>query len=333
MSEKPKVGVVNLETWDFFHEVFEHFSKEFETSVFEKRESSLPVFRGRADRYLLRRDMNRFLSQNDVVFFEWASDMLALATSLPKSAKIVTRLHRWELYHWADLVNWDAVDEIILVSQAKRKEFLERFPQQEAKIHVIPESVDLNRFQFTEREFSGSIGILCHLRPRKRVYELILTFAELHEQNESLRLHIGGNDVPEQQDYYQALLGLVEKMGLEDVVSFDGFQEQPSEWYRKIDILISNSYSEGLQVSPMEAMASGCYTLSHRWDGAEELLPEDCLYFTDSELRERIFAFCQLPAEAQGEQRRRLRAIVEEKFNIDVNKREIAKLVIGQVKA
>lgn len=332
MSKKPKVGVVNLETWDFFHELFEFFSSEFETSVFERRVSSLPILRDRTDKYLLRRDMSRFLKENDVVFFEWASDMLALATSLPKSAKIVTRLHRWELYSWADSVLWDAVDEIILVSQAKRKEFVERFPSQKPKIHVIPESIDLHRFQFSEREYTGSIGILCHLRPRKRVYEVVLAFAELYEQDRSLRLHIGGNDVPEQKDYYHALQGLVERMGLEEVISFDGFVEQPWEWYKKIDILISNSYSEGLQVSPMEAMASGCYTLSHRWDGAEELLPDDCLYFTDSQLREKISAFCRLSAEAQNEQRRRLRGIVEDNFDIDVNKRKIATIVAEQVK-
>ncbi len=118
-----RLGVVNPETWDFFQELFEYFGSRFQTSLFERRPVRLPVLRTRAERYLLRRDLNRFLRQNDVVFFEWASDLLALASHLPKSARIITRLHRWELYAWADAVNWDAVDRIILVSEAKRREF------------------------------------------------------------------------------------------------------------------------------------------------------------------------------------------------------------------
>jgi glycosyltransferase involved in cell wall biosynthesis len=326
---KLRLGVVNPETWDFFNELFEFFRSRYETSLFTKRETSLPIFRSRLEARRLRRDLGRFLRGHDVVFFEWASDMLALATSLPKSAAIVTRLHRWELYAWADAVDWNAVDRVILVSEAKREEFLKRFPEQESKVTVVPESIDLRRFPFTERHFSGSIGTLCHIRPRKRVYDLVLTFADLLKADPSLRLHIGGNPVPDQMDYYHALRNIVRRLSIEDSVVFDGFVERPWEWYPKIDIFVSNSYSEGLQVSPMEAMASGCYTLSHRWDGADELLPEDCLYGTNGELSEKILAYCGMSDEAREQVRGRLRRIAAEKFNIEVNKLRIGELVEG----
>jgi glycosyltransferase involved in cell wall biosynthesis len=194
-------------------------------------------------------------------------------------------------------------------------------------VHVIPESIDVDRFQFTEREFTGSIGILCHLGPRKRVYELILAFSELVKSNRSLRLYVGGDPHPAHTDYWSALQSLVRRLSLEDVVTFDGFVSDPPEWYRKIDIFVSNSYSEGLQVSPMEAMASGCYTLSHRWEGAEELLPGDCLYFTESELLCNIRRYCELPEDARDEQRARMRSIAATRFNIAVNAPRIAQLI------
>jgi glycosyltransferase involved in cell wall biosynthesis len=71
-------------------------------------------------------------------------------------------------------------------------------------------------------------------------------------------------------------------------VTFYGHVEKPEDWYPRIDIFISNGYSEGLQVSPMEAMATGCYCLSHHWDGADELLPVEQLYFTDRELQDLV---------------------------------------------
>ena len=140
-------------------------------------------FHTRINNALLRNDMQSFLAANDVVFFEWASELLALASHLPKRCPIVTRLHRYELYQWADRINWDAVDRIILVSEAKRREFVARFPQQAQKIAVIPVGVDLQKFGYCDRAFDAgagsNIGILCHLAPRKRVYELILAFSEL----------------------------------------------------------------------------------------------------------------------------------------------------------
>ena len=133
-----------------------------------------------------------FLAGSDAVFFEWSSELLASASHLPKRCAIITRMHRFELYQWADRVSWDAVDRIILVSKAKRREFLARFPAQADKIVVITEAVDVEKFQFQPKPYYGNIGILCHLTPRKRVYETILAFSEVAAQDSQLHLHIAG---------------------------------------------------------------------------------------------------------------------------------------------
>ncbi len=71
----------------------------------------------------LQGDLSAFLAAHDVVFFEWGSELLALASRLPKTTRIITRIHRYEMYEWVDRVNWDVVDTIVLVSEAKRIEF------------------------------------------------------------------------------------------------------------------------------------------------------------------------------------------------------------------
>jgi glycosyltransferase involved in cell wall biosynthesis len=271
--------------------------------------------------------MQNFMRANDVIFFEWASELLALASHLPKTCGIVTRLHRYEMYQWVDRINWDAVDKIILVSQAKVKEFTARFPQQAPKVVMIYEAVSLNRFQFQPRPFNGDIGILCHITPRKRVYELILTFYETLQENGNLRLHIGGDEHVLFGDYYQAIRVLIEKLGLEDKVIFYDFIKRPEEWYHTIDIFISNSYSEGLQVSPMEAMACGCYCLSHHWDGADELLPVENLYFTDNQLKERILEYSALPQDEKQRRLADLQKMVADRFNVDQTKVAVRRVI------
>jgi glycosyltransferase involved in cell wall biosynthesis len=321
---KLRLGVMIEETWSFFHEIYADFQQHYETTLFRRRHfqqhyvfrRALPVFRTRVNDHLFRRDVGAFLRRNDVVFCEWASELLAAASRQPTTCPLVARLHRYELYQWADRINWDAVARVIVVSQAKRREFVARFPAHAAKAIVIPEAVSLSRFRSQIKPFAGNIGILCHLTPRKRVYELILAFADLIRLDDRFHLHIGGGRHERFGDYYVALHDLVRELGLEERVTFYGHVAQPEEWYRRIDIFVSNSYSEGLQVSPLEAIASGCYCLSHRWAGAEEMLPAENLFYTNQELIERILAYAHRPQPQREEAIAALQAIIRERFDI-----------------
>ncbi|MGA9532820.1 MAG: glycosyltransferase family 4 protein [Anaerolineales bacterium] len=261
--------------------------------------------------------MARFMRSNDVVFFEWASELLAMATSMPKVTGIVTRLHRYELYQWADQIRWESVDRLIVVSESKKDEFTARYPDVGHKIEVIPEAIAPSDFAPQEKHFEGNLGILCHLSPRKRVYDLILAFSELATADETYSLHIGGGPHSRYPEYLPVLESLVERLGIRDRVEFYGPIADPRAWYAKIDIFISNSYSEGLQVSPMEAMAAGCYCLSHNWAGADELLPEDQLFFSEREMIEKVRRYADMAPDQRVALRARLRNSVLTRFDID----------------
>lgn len=322
-----KIGIAIEETWAFFHEIYADLSEHHETSLYEPKIRNTPVLKERLNRYYSRRDMAAFLRNQQVVFFEWASRLLAQASHMPKTCGLVTRLHRYEMYHWLDQVRWEAVDRVIVVSEAKRREFARRLPDQADKLVVIPEAISLKRFHPHPKPFQGNIGILCHLTPRKRVYELILAFYELSQRRQQLHLHIGGGEHPRFRDYYQALRSLVSDLDLEQRVTFHGNQEDPTGWYRGIDIFVSNSYSEGLQLSPMEAVASGCYCLSHRWEGAEELLPEENLFYTERDFIRLVEAYLDL---SEAEKQQRICALQERvtgQFDMDRTKVRIRELV------
>ena len=327
-----RIGVAIEETWGFFQEIYNDLQQHHEIDLFKRRHVKPPFFYERANRFLFQRDMNALLRANQVVFFEWASHLLAEAAALPKQCGIVTRLHRYEMYKWVDQINWNHVDKIILVSQAKKREFLQKFPDQASRIEVVTEAVDPQKYQFQPKPFQGDIGILCHLTPRKRVYELVLTFYELLQQRSDLHLHIGGGEHVRYGDYYFALRDLVNKLNIAPKVTFYGRVQDAKAWYHHVDVFISNAYSEGLQVSPPEAMASGCYCLSHHWAGADELLPEDYLYFTDRELQQKLLHYCDLPESSKQEQLVKLRSLVQQDFNVHNTKTQIRQIIeqVGQ---
>jgi len=322
-----RVGVAIEETWDFFHEIYADFEANFDTRLFRRRQLSSGPMHTRINRALFRRDMQSFLAGNDVVFFEWASELLAAASHLPKRCAIVTRLHRYELYQWADRINWDAVDRVILVSHAKQQEFCRRFPSQAAKTIAVSPSVALGKFTFQPRPFGGNLGILCHLTPRKRVYDLILTFSELVAAEPGLHLHIAGGAGPAFRDYEDALHYIVRRLGLEDKVTFYGNVTDAANWYHKIDVFISHSYSEGLQVAPMEAMASGCCTFAHHWEGAEELAPPQNLYLTESQLQQKVLEYVALPPDEKAAQAAAMRQWACERFDIQKTIQQVRQTV------
>ena len=327
-----KIGIAIEETWSFLHEIHAELRAHHDVRLFERPSTALPIFNQRLNEWLFNRALRDFLQQNDAVFFEWSSGLLAAASHLPKSCAIVTRLHRYEMYQWVDKINWQNVDAIILVSEAKRAEFSARFPQQAGKIVVIPEAVSVEKFAFQPKPWSGDLGTMCHLRPRKRVYETILDFYELCQRRDDFHLHIGGGGAEGFHEYPVALYRLVEKLNLQEKVTFYGNVPDPENWYRTIDLFIANGYSEGLQVSPIEAMAVGTYCISHWWDGAEELLPQSHLYYTGREMADLVLAYAALPEAEKQAQMAALRQRAESHFNMAQVSAAIRQVIEGAVR-
>jgi glycosyltransferase involved in cell wall biosynthesis len=194
---------------------------------------------------------------------------------------------------------------------------------------VVYNGVSLQRFTPTVRPSGLELGMLCAVAPLKRIYEVVLMLDGLRRHyNHIARLHIAGwwSDW-ESEDYYDALCHLVKTLGLDDQVIFHGHVTDTPSWFRQIDIFISNSYREGQQVALLEAMAAGCCCFSHVWDGADEILPTEHLYTTDAELQSKISEYLEQPEEEQRRRRARMRAIAEERFDIETTKAKIRAIV------
>lgn len=327
-----KVGLLVGEHghWGFFKEIYADLQHHYTTELFVEKTYNLPLLYGRLNRWAYQHQIRSMLKQNDACFFEWASELLVPASFMEKRCPIITRLHSYEVNVWAQQVNWANVDRIIFVSHYIRSKFLETHGEYEAKTCVINNGVDLERFTpIANKPFAFNIGIMGTILPVKRIYEALFTIADLVDRGYRPHLHVaGGKDRSgHYEGYHIAILRAIEKLKLQDYVTMHGHVSDTERWLREMDIYLSNSYWEGQSVALLEAMASGCYALSHFWDGSEDVLPEANRYGREQELLDKLIGYSELPAEQKERKRQEMRSLACKHYDIHETARQICEVI------
>ena len=161
---------VGEDIWTFFTDICNCLSEQYHMEIFKRKTYNLPILYGRLNRWAYREGIRSILRRNDICFFEWSSEYLMIASKLPKYSKIITRLHSFELFEWADKINWDTVDKVILVSNHMRQNFIKHFPNQALKTVVVNNGVLLREYKpIAPKNFNYNIGMVCRISPIKRV--------------------------------------------------------------------------------------------------------------------------------------------------------------------
>ncbi len=323
-----KIGIlVGEERWSFFREIYTDLTEHYSTTLFQPKRYQAPFFYNKINAMLHVRRLRQLLAQNDLCFFEWASDLLMQASRMPKTCKVVTRLHSFELFAWAPQIEWQVVDRVILVSEAMRQRFIDYYPAHAHKAVVVFNGRSLASFRPLARgPFQWHLGMVGSISPIKRVYEAVLMLHSLRTAGYPARLSIAGEPAGDYR-YALAVERLVKELGLQDAIRFDGQVTDIPTWLQKIDIFISNSFWEGQQVALLEAMAAGCYCLSHFWAGAEEMVPPANLFLTERQWQEKIVAYATLSDTEKEAQQSELRRLAAEHFDINRTKCQIRQII------
>jgi len=313
--QKLRIGLVIDGTDHFVRPVEAGLRLRHRVDRFCPRFLHLPLVGARINELLLKRQLAEFLRKHDVVFFEWAGSLLITASRLPPVGCIVTRMHSVELATAADQIEWSRIHTTIVLNDSIQRRLEGIAGAALPTVEVVFNGVDLDHYHFRTRFFKYRLGMVCSLLPIKRVYEMILCLHELRQSGLPFTLRIAGSRPKTERRYAWALDSLVEKLSLYDAVHFEGHRGDISDWLSNIDVFVSNSYWEGQQVALLEAMASGCYCLSHFWDGVTDILPGSNIFVTDGDLRTKLERYAAIPEERKQQEMCRTRAIAEEKFD------------------
>lgn len=111
------------------------------------------------------------------------------------------------------------------------------------------------------------IGVVCALRPEKRLDLLLPAFARIRHLRPGLKLLIVGSGPT-----LPALREICAGLGLEQHCHFEPATKDVPRWMRSIDVLVQPSWSESFPNAVLEGMACGCCVVASRVGGIPELV-------------------------------------------------------------
>lgn len=136
------------------------------------------------------------------------------------------------------------------------------------RIHVIPNGVDHERFHPGEDRVPSQdrplVLFVGRLIPNKGPQVLLEAIARLRPDADVVLLGEG----PMREE----LRRRVEALGLGDRVRLEGHRSDVSVWFRRADVLVRPSFTEGLPLTVLEAMASGVCVVASDIGGNSDLV-------------------------------------------------------------
>ena len=169
---------------------------------------------------------------------------------------------------------WGNASAVVACSEGLRT--LARETDTAVKIDVIPDGLDLGRFEPVRRDpYPEKVRVLTigRLIPRKGFQFLIRALPHILEKAaHDFEIEIVG-DGP----YRAELLKLSEELGVASHIRFAGsvpYSELPQK-YRGADIFVLTSLAEGMPLVVLEAMGTGLPIVASRVQGIDELVGED----------------------------------------------------------
>ncbi|MBO8161962.1 MAG: glycosyltransferase [Thermosipho sp. (in: Bacteria)] len=242
--------------------------------------------------------MFEILKWSDISWFEWANGPLVWASKFPKVCKIICRLHKYEAYtEEPRKIDWNKVDYLLFVSNSVKETFnkLHGLPKN-PKILVIPNAINLERYNFTPKEKGFDLAWIGRFHPDKNLPLLLQCFIALLNLDNRYKLHLAGRI----QNYpiYQYFEDFIKKYTLHDRIFYYGEVKDIFNWLIDKHYIVLTSIIEGHPVGVMEAMAMGLKPIIHRFAGySEELFPPKYTFVTIEEFIKQVMSPDYNPSE------------------------------------
>jgi len=231
-----------------------------------------------------------------------------------------------------------AAAQAVLVPSGAMAEYLLhwRYWPRSTKIHVIPHSVDSERFVMKERTWppptDRPLRLVCISQGyRHKDHDLLLRLTEsLIGRGTDVELSVTVHPADD-PDHVAGLLATSERLGIADHVRFLGRVSAPEDLYTHADIVVSSSITESFGFPILEAMASGAPVVASDIRASRELAGQLANYFAPGDPEDALRAIDDLLAMDPEDLADRLSAgrLVAEELCWSRNAESVARVVEG----
>ncbi|MBN2442900.1 MAG: GT4 family glycosyltransferase PelF [Spirochaetales bacterium] len=163
--------------------------------------------------------------------------------------------------------------EIITLFEANQKMEIEGGAPTD-KIRIIPNGIDVSRYQLTERKRQdgspGHVGFVGRVVPIKDVKTFIKACKIIVDRFTDTRISIAG-PTDEDLDYFKECQSQVRLLGLEDCITFTG-RVDVLRLYHELDVVVLTSISEAQPLVILEANCCGVPCVATEVGSCRELL-------------------------------------------------------------
>lgn len=246
----------------FLGDIIEGLSSEYETKKIVVTEHN---------------QIDKGMQWADICWFEWCDDLIIYGSKYPLSRekKIICRLHSYEAFtdHPSN-VNWDNVDKVIFIAKHIREFVTNKFKINKQKTEVIPNGIDLSRYEFRDRKHGYNIAYLGYINYKKGPMLLLHTFKAIYDKDNRYKLYIAGQFQDDRDVLY--FKQMITEFGIENNVFYEGWQNNLNQWLEDKNYILCTSILESQNMSVMQAMAKGIKPIVHNFVGAKEIY--ECQY-------------------------------------------------------
>lgn len=169
---------------------------------------------------------------------------------------------------------------LVVLTEAQRRELIDRRIGTPEQIEVVPLGLELGRFAHADRGASrrrlgiedGNFVLVAAGRfaPIKRIDRLLRVFARVRAEVPNARLHLLG-DGPLRRELEQ----LAATLGVGDAINFAGWRDDVDDWYAASDVVVNTSDNEGSPLALIEAAATGRPAVATRVGGVVDFVDHE----------------------------------------------------------
>lgn len=204
---------------------------------------------------------------------------IAYFASLRSRAVFITTCHGYYSRHsFSRVMGWGR--RVIVLSNLVARHMIDDFGVDHERIRLIPRSVDLEKFKYTDpgarRKEEFNVGIIGRITPIKGHLDFIRAMGRLSRFVPKLKIWIVGDAPASKQAYKEEVQALVKRQGLWGCTEFLGTQRDIPEILSHLDLLVLASVThEAFGRVIIEAQACGVPVVATEVGGVVDIIEDN----------------------------------------------------------